>query len=67
VFDDAEFAGLVSHYISRELLKKEVVNFPNRELVGQEQLKRDLRQKHEQAKSEGFPVDGAFTAPAKKF
>jgi hypothetical protein len=67
VFDDAEFACLVFDYISRELLKKEAVNFPNRELVGQEQLKRDLRRKYEQATSEGLPVDGAFTAAAKEF
>jgi hypothetical protein len=67
VFDDAAFARLVADYVSRELLKKEALNFPDRELVGHDQLKEDLRRRYEQARSEEVLAEGSFSAAAKEF
>jgi hypothetical protein len=43
-YSDKEFAGLVSDYISRDLLSVEAVNYPEKELLGHAELKSKLCQ-----------------------
>lgn len=41
-YNDEEFACLVSDYVARELLKKGPLNYPDKELAGQSELKNRL-------------------------
>jgi hypothetical protein len=43
-YDEEEFACLVSDYVSRELLKKGALNYPDKELVGESELKNKLKE-----------------------
>jgi hypothetical protein len=67
VFDDAVFAGLVADYVSRKILKKEALNFPDKDLVGHDQLKEESRQRYEQAGSEKDVAEVSYSAAAKEF
>lgn len=48
-YSDSEFAGLVSDYISRDLLSEEAVNYPQNELLGDNELKAELRRIYSEA------------------
>jgi hypothetical protein len=48
-YSDSEFAGLVSDYVSRDLLSVEAVNYPDEALLGHSELKVELRRIYSEA------------------